>query len=97
MNSNNLNNQEVENEKQKQIHIIDFNAVDKIKLGRGHDADVRIHDISVSRTHAFIKKEQGTNRLYIEDNKSKFGTLVQIQAPLVLNEAFEYSFQAGRS
>ena len=50
--------------------------MDKIRLGRGHDADVRIHDISVSRTHAFIKKEAQTNRLYIEDNKSKFGTLV---------------------
>lgn len=91
------NNQEQENEKQKQIHIINFNNIDQIKLGRGHDADVRIQDISVSRTHAFIKKEPNTNRMYLEDNKSKFGTLVQIQTPLVLNEAFEYSFQAGRS
>lgn len=66
-------------------------------MGRGHDADVRIHDISVSRTHAFLKKEPSTNRLYIEDNKSKFGTLVQLQAPIQLNEAFEYNFQAGRT
>lgn len=78
------------------MHIINFNNIDKIKLGRGHDTDVRIHDISVSRQHAFIKKdEQG--RFYIEDNNSKFGTLVQIQSPLHLHEQFEYHFQAGRS
>jgi len=78
------------------LHIINFNNVDKIRFGRGHETDVRIHDISVSRLHAYIHRdEQG--RLFIEDNSSKFGTLVELQAPLHLNENLEYSFQAGRT
>lgn len=44
-----------------------------IKLGRGHDADIRIADISVSRCHATLKYEKGI--FYIEDNNSKFGTV----------------------
>ena len=57
--------------------MINFNNnnVDKIRLGRGHDTDVRIHDISVSRLHAHIKRGDH-GRYYIEDNNSKFGTLV---------------------
>jgi pSer/pThr/pTyr-binding forkhead associated (FHA) protein len=74
------------------LHVINFNNAEKIKLGRGHDTDVRIHDISVSRLHAFIAKDPETGRLFIEDNGSKFGTLVQIQAPLILKENHEYNF-----
>lgn len=45
----------------------------QIKLGRGHDSDLRIEDISVSRVHALIKK---TSKGYLlQDNGSKFGTL----------------------
>jgi hypothetical protein len=29
---------------------------EEIKMGRGHDTDVRVTDISVSRLHAYIKK-----------------------------------------
>ena len=43
-------------------------------MGRGHDSEVRVNDISVSRTHAIINyKPQG---IFIQDNRSKFGTLV---------------------
>ena len=44
-------------------------------LGRGHDSDLRIADISVSRTHADIKYENGIFK--IQDKISKFGTLVK--------------------
>jgi len=42
------------------IHIINpqFNKI-LLKLGRGHDWDVRISDISVSRLHALIKYDNG--------------------------------------
>lgn len=46
------------------------------KLGRGHESDVRVSDISVSRCHALIKYNQSNGRFYLEDNLSKFGTLV---------------------
>jgi pSer/pThr/pTyr-binding forkhead associated (FHA) protein len=48
---------------------------DGIKLGRGHDCEIRITDISVSRNHAMIKFHNGS--FHIFDNKSKFGTLVK--------------------
>jgi len=38
------------------IHIIRPNdKKDSFKLGRGHESDLRINDISVSRCHAIIK------------------------------------------
>lgn len=46
----------------------------QIKLGRGHDADVKISDISVSRVHARVTMTK--NGFLLEDNFSKFGTLL---------------------
>ncbi len=46
-----------------------------IKVGRGHDCQVRITDISVSRLHAFFRKSTRGDFL-LEDNGSKFGTLI---------------------
>ncbi len=42
------------------IHIINP-TIEKtlLKLGRGHDSDIRISDISVSRLHALIKYDNG--------------------------------------
>lgn len=51
---------------------------EEVKLGRGHDTDVRITDISVSRLHAYIRKSF-KGFYYLEDNNSKFGTLALIQ------------------
>ena len=76
--------------------MINFNEVDKIVIGRGDRTDIKIADISVSRNHANICKDS-QGRIYIEDNSSKFGTLAQVQAPLVLNEMMNYNFQIGRS
>lgn len=47
---------------------------DIVKLGRGHDQDIRITDISVSRFHSKIRKN-AKGYFYIQDNNSKFGTL----------------------
>ena len=47
-----------------------------IRVGRGHDADIRVTDISVSRFHARINRDLNTGEFYVEDNNSKFGTLV---------------------
>ena len=54
-----------------------------VKIGRGHDTDVRISDISVSRFHATLSIYN--NQLYIEDHKSKFGTVVQMKRPVALD------------
>jgi pSer/pThr/pTyr-binding forkhead associated (FHA) protein len=42
-------------------------------LGRSHESDVRISDISVSRTHARVFMKD--NKFHMEDMGSKFGTL----------------------
>ena len=68
----------------KVIHVINLIGTDEIRVGRGHDADVRVTDISVSRFHAIIKKTP-KGYFYIEDNASKFGTLYLIKKPFLLS------------
>jgi pSer/pThr/pTyr-binding forkhead associated (FHA) protein len=67
----------------KVIHVVNLIQTNEIKLGRGHDADVRVTDISVSRLHALLKK---TTKGYfvLEDNHSKFGTLALVKTPIAL-------------
>jgi pSer/pThr/pTyr-binding forkhead associated (FHA) protein len=67
----------------------------EFKLGRGHESEVRINDISVSRCHAIIKcKKDG---FYIEDNLSKFGTIVLLKDKMRLAEEHTSAVQVGRS
>jgi hypothetical protein len=63
-------------------------------LGRGHDSDVRINDISVSRIHASICLSNG--EIYLKDLKSKFGTLALLKNDI---EVFENKIclQIGRT
>jgi hypothetical protein len=56
------------------VYIISMNNKTNIRLGRGHDSDIRISDISVSRFHGMIQFEN--NKFFLKDNTSKFGTLV---------------------
>jgi len=44
------------------------------RLGRGHNCDLRLDDISVSRKHAEISCEG--QKFFIQDKGSKFGTLL---------------------
>lgn len=49
------------------VHIIRPSPQRNVfKLGRGHESDLRINDISVSRCHAKIKLEGG--KFLLEDN-----------------------------
>eukprot|EP00826_Nyctotherus_ovalis_P052021 TRINITY_DN6547_c0_g1_i23.p1 TRINITY_DN6547_c0_g1~~TRINITY_DN6547_c0_g1_i23.p1 ORF type:complete len:294 (-),score=76.60 TRINITY_DN6547_c0_g1_i23:126-1007(-) len=66
------------------------------KLGRGHESDIKLADISVSRTHAVII---ATPEGYIlEDNASKFGTLLLLQREEHEIDANDgLSVQMGRS
>jgi hypothetical protein len=65
------------------------------KMGRGHESEVRINDISVSRFHAILKyRDDG---FYIEDNNSKFGTIVLVQDRVPLKEDHAIAVQSGRT
>ena len=68
----------------RMVHLIAPNmSMKSFKLGRGHDSDLRINDISVSRCHAVIKFKN--NGFYLADNMSKFGTLILIRNKLDLS------------
>lgn len=67
---------------------------DKVTLGRGHESDVRINDISVSRTHASLFFDSG--KIYVRDLKSKFGTLVLIKKEVQIKEKV-LKVQIGRT
>ena len=65
----------LEKNSSRTIHVLAFNQLeDTFTMGRGHESQVRVNDISVSRMHALIKFKE--NGIYLQDNKSKFGTLV---------------------
>ena len=54
-------------------------------MGRGHESELRVSDISVSRCHAILKYDaERTHSYYLEDNLSKFGTLVLQDSPIEL-------------
>jgi len=77
------------------IHLITPNEQkNQFRLGRGHEADVRVTDISVSRLHAFISCEK--DGFFLQDNKSKFGTLSLI-SKLELNPMIKKNIQIGRT
>ena len=59
----------------KVVHVFDLNH-DSFKVGRSIETDMKIADISVSRTHSFFLIKNG--KIFVEDNGSKFGTLVKI-------------------
>lgn len=78
------------------IHIIKPTGTKTIfKLGRGHESDLRINDISVSRCHAKIKLEKG--KFMLEDNTSKFGTLVLVKQRTPLLPLYNKAVQVGRT
>lgn len=65
-----------------------------IKMGRGHQCDFRISDISVSRIHAHLKFEDGKFLIY--DNDSKFGTLILLNQNYSVKEE-KAAVQIGRT
>jgi len=68
----------------------------KLYIGRGHEAHVRVTDISVSRLHAFlVKSTQGY--YFLTDNESKFGTLSLIKTPQMLKPNSANVLQIGRT
>lgn len=75
-----------EKEASRNIHVVipertiaDDHQPKVFKLGRGHNCPIRISDISVSRCHTLLKFDPATQAFSLEDNLSKFGTLITQQ------------------
>mmetsp|Transcript_7459 Transcript_7459/g.7335 ORF Transcript_7459/g.7335 Transcript_7459/m.7335 type:complete len:111 (+) Transcript_7459:719-1051(+) len=79
----------------RMLYLVSFINKCSITLGRGHDSDLRVSDISVSRMHAMIKYTNG--KFILEDNLSKFGTLVMLQEPKKVEAEDEFVMQIGRT
>jgi len=78
------------------LHVISLAENKLMKLGRGHETDVRIADVSISRCHATIRYAEG--KFILEDHNSKFGTLVAMKKPRVLDASgTAMSIQVGRT
>ncbi len=56
------------------VYIVCFGVKKELRVGRAHETEVRINDISVSRHHGVFKMVE--NDIYLCDLKSKFGSLV---------------------
>jgi hypothetical protein len=84
------------NEKRETRHVYIINMKEKknMKIGRANDADVRMTDISISRNHAELKLK--LNGFYLEDNASKFGTLLQLQSDVLFLPNKNFALQSGR-
>jgi hypothetical protein len=66
------------------IFVISLAGKKMLKLGRGHESDVRIADVSISRWHATVSFTE-SGQFIIEDHGSKFGTLVSMRRPRVVD------------
>jgi len=82
----------------RMVHLImPHEGMDTFRLGRGHDSEVRVSDISVSRCHAILKYDRNDHEFYLEDNLSKFGTLVLAKQAIELDVDSTKAVQIGRS
>lgn len=91
-----LNRTHIEGGKDERcLHLISAKEQSPIKIGRGHQCEIRLTDISVSRAHAQIifKNDQ----FYIKDQKSKFGTLIKMSEVHVFERDETLRIQYGRT
>ena len=82
--------------KNKYIHVISLENKEFISIGRATESDLSLPELSVSRNHCLIHKEHG--KVYLEDNTSKFGTLVLIQNKnMIVNDFMTLKIQVGKT
>ena len=91
-----LESMRVDKDKIKYIHLISFDNKISVNIGRANECELSIAELSVSRFHCMIHKEEGG--LYLEDNTSKFGTLVLVQNDnLLLNDFIPLNVQINKT
>ena len=66
----------------KYRYLVKFDKNNVMKIGRALEMQLILNDISVSRNHCQLKLEEDGN-IIMEDNNSKFGSLILIQAEMV--------------
>ena len=64
-------------------------------MGRDADCDIKLYDITSSNKHAFLRYEAG--KFSLEDNESKYGTIIEMQNRMPIVPGFEKAVQIGRT
>lgn len=77
------------------VKIIPTNDDMIFSIGRNHDSDIRVSDISVSRKHCSILFKNG--KFLLEDWGSKFGTLIKLNSRLQVVKDYSWAIQIGRT
>jgi len=77
------------------LHAVSLASGKTVHLGRSRDCEVRINDMSLSRAHAGIRFDNGT--FVLDDNKSKFGTLLALKKRHHVAAGQRVSVQVGRT
>ena len=76
------------------IFVMSFKTKDYLVIGRANNSDIRLNDVSVSRNHSMISYLNGN--FYLDDIKSKFGTLLLIQNNILFLPFKQINIQTGR-
>ena len=83
----------------KYLYVVNLDHPNnKITIGRGHDCNLLLSDISVSRLHCFLTIDKKTKKIYIHDYNSKFGTLILVQIKnIIMCSDLKLCIQIGRT
>ena len=83
-------------DKIKSYHVVTFDDREFINIGRANECELSLTELSVSRFHCMIHKENG--QALLEDNTSKFGTLVLVQNKnMIVNEEYPLRLQVNKT
>ena len=80
----------------KFIYVVSLENPRKITIGKNHGCEIVLSDRSIENLHCFMVVRN--NQVYLEDNDSKFGTLVLVQTKRIkLYQDIPLYLQIGRS
>ena len=86
----------VDKRKNRYFYIGNIDNKKEIKVGRGHNVDLLLNDVSVSRIH--FKLYIQDNGIFLEDNDSKFGSLILVQTQVLkISNSLPLFIQVGRT
>lgn len=86
--------QVIKDEQLKVFYLLMFNGRKALKIGRSNDSDFRLSDISISRHHADLFETP--HGIYLDDNKSKFGSLYLLEHKLSIIYGKGVGIQIGK-
>ena len=83
----------------KYLYVVNLDQPNnQISIGRGHDCQILLSDISVSRWHCFLTIDKTSKNIFIHDNNSKFGTLILVQTKnMIMSFQLKLNIQIGRT